>query len=414
MRPWLKSASPGVTFVLAPASATLLLVVAVALSSCDGNDTTPTSTPAPTVEQPAGPLVPLEVEPAFPNLSLDRMVYLTHAGDGTDRLFVLLQPGRIMLFPNDQSVQSATVFLDIRERVSDRGNEEGLLGLAFDPDYATSGHLYLYYTASAPRRSVVSRFSVHPDDPNRADPASEHIILEVPQPFANHNGGMLAFGSDGLLYIGLGDGGSAGDPQGNGQDPGSLLGSILRIDPGSPGDGRAYSIPPDNPFVGREGFRDEVWAYGLRNPWRFSFDSETADLWAGDVGQNGYEEVDIIRPGRNYGWNIMEGLHCFLRICDQTGLDLPIIEYPLNGDNCAVTGGYVYRGSRLLSLYGAYVYGDFCSGRIWALRHDGQSVTEQRLLADTSLRIPSFGQDASRELYILSFDGAIYRLKTQE
>ena len=414
MRPWLKSASPGVTFVLAPASATLLLVVAVALSSCDGNDTTPTSTPAPTVEQPAGPLVPLEVEPAFPNLSLDRMVYLTHAGDGTDRLFVLLQPGRIMLFPNDQSVQSATVFLDIRERVSDRGNEEGLLGLAFDPDYATSGHLYLYYTASAPRRSVVSRFSVHPDDPNRADPASEHIILEVPQPFANHNGGMLAFGSDGLLYIGLGDGGSAGDPQGNGQDPGSLLGSILRIDHGSPGDGRAYSIPPDNPFVGREGFRDEVWAYGLRNPWRFSFDSETADLWAGDVGQNGYEEVDIIRPGRNYGWNIMEGLHCFLRICDQTGLDLPIIEYPLNGDNCAVTGGYVYRGSRLLSLYGAYVYGDFCSGRIWALRHEGQSVTEQRLLADTSLRIPSFGQDASRELYILSFDGAIYRLKTKE
>lgn len=353
----------------------------------------------------------MDVEPAFPNLSLDRMVYLTHAGDGTDRLFVLLQPGHIMLFPNDQSVQSATVFLDIRERVSDRGNEEGLLGLAFDPDYATSGHLYLYYTASAPRRSVVSRFSVHPDDPNRADPASEHIILEVPQPFANHNGGMLDFGPDGLLYIGLGDGGSAGDPQGNGQDPTTLLGSILRIDPGSPGDGRSYSMPPDNPFVGMGSFREEVWAYGLRNPWRFSFDPETADLWAGDVGQNNYEEVDIIRPGRNYGWNVMEGLHCFLRSCDQTGLEFPVIEYPLTGDNCAVTGGYVYRGSRLPSLYGAYVYSDFCSGMIWALRHGGQQVTEHLLLTDTDLRIPSFGEDASRELYILSFDGTIYRLR---
>ena len=204
MRPWPKSASPGITFNLAPASASLLLALAVALSSCAGNDATPTSTPAPIVEQPAGSLVSMDVEPAFPNLALDRMVYLTHAGDGTDRLFVLLQPGRIMLFPNDQSVQSATVFLDIRDRVSDRGNEEGLLGLAFDPDYATSGHLYVYYTASAPRRSVVSRFSVRPGDPNHADPASERIILQVPQPFPNHNGGMLAFGPDGMLHISLG------------------------------------------------------------------------------------------------------------------------------------------------------------------------------------------------------------------
>ena len=353
----------------------------------------------------------MDVEPAFPNLSLDRMVYLTHAGDGTDRLFVLLQPGRIMAFPNDPSVESATVFLDIRERVSDRGNEEGLLGLAFDPAYATNGHLYVYYSAAGPRRSVVARFSVRPDSPDRADPASEQIILQVPQPFANHNGGMLAFGPDGFLYIGLGDGGSGGDPQGNGQDPGTLLGSILRIDPSSPGDGRSYSIPPDNPFVGVDGFREEVWAYGLRNPWRFSFNPETQQLWAGDVGQNSYEEVDIIRPGRNYGWNIMEGLHCFLRACDQTGLELPVIEYPLTGDNCAVTGGYVYRGSRLPSLYGAYVYGDYCSGRVWALRHDGQLITEHLMLADTDLRIPSFGEDASRELYILSFDGTIHRLK---
>ena len=355
----------------------------------------------------------MDVEPAFPNLSLDRMVYLTHAGDGTDRLFVLLQPGRIMLFPNEESIESAMVFLDIREQVSDCGNEEGLLGLAFDPDYATSGHLYVYYTASAPRRSVVSRFSVHPDDPNRADPASEQIILQVPQPFANHNGGMLAFGPDGFLYIGLGDGGSAGDPRGNGQNPDTLLGSILRIDPSSPDAGHSYSIPSDNPFISMNGFREEVWAYGLRNPWRFSFDQETGALWAGDVGQNSYEEVDIIRQGRNYGWNIMEGLHCFLRTCDQTGLELPVIEYPLTGDNCTVTGGYVYRGSRLPSLYGAYVYGDFCSGRIWALRHDGQGVTEHMLLVDSPLEVSSFGEDASRELYILSFDGKIYHLKPE-
>ena len=365
------------------------------------------------MEQPARSLAPLDVEPAFPNLALDRMVYLTHAGDGSDRLFVLLQPGRIMLFPNDRSVESATVFLDIRERVSDRGNEEGLLGLAFDSDYATSGHLYLYYTASAPRRSVVSLFSVHPDDSNRADPASEQIILQMPQPFSNHNGGMLAFGPDGLLYIGVGDGGSAGDPRGNGQNPDTLLGSILRIDPRSLGNGRSYSIPPDNPFVGMDGFREEVWAYGLRNPWRFSFDPETADLWAGDVGQNRYEEVDIIQPGRNYGWNVMEGHHCFLQICDQTGLELPVIEYPLTGGNCSVTGGYVYRGSQLPFLHGAYVYGDFCSGRIWALRHDGQGVTQHLTLADTDLRISSFGEDASRELYILSFDGKIYHLRAK-
>ena len=352
------------------------------------------------------------------------MVYLTHAGDGSGRLFVVLQPGRIMVFSDQETADSAQEFLDIREQVSDRGNEEGLLGLAFDPDYASNGYFYVYYSASGPRRSIIARFSTRQDDRNQADPESEYTLLEVPQPYANHNGGMLAFGPDGYLYVGLGDGGSAGDPQRNGQNPGTLLGSILRIDPGTPSAGRNYAIPPDNPFVGRgEGYHEEIWAYGLRNPWRFSFDrgaggegtgSQKGDLWAGDVGQNAWEEIDLILPGRNYGWNIMEGLHCYPRFvsaCDQTSLEPPVVEYPLTGGNCSVTGGYVYRGSRLPFLYGAYIYGDFCSGRIWGLRYDGQRVTDHALLVDSSLDIASFGEDAAGELYILSFDRSIYRLK---
>lgn len=388
-----------------------LLLFVACLVSCAGVETT--RSPSLEVSQPTESLLRMEIEPAFPNLSFERMVYLTHAGDNTGRLFVILQPGRVMMFRNEVSVRSATVFLDIRERVSDRGNEEGLLGLAFAPDYASSGHLYIYYTASFPRRSVISRFSVHPNDPNRVDSASEHILQEISQPFQNHNGGMLAFGQDHFLYIGLGDGGASGDPQGNGQNPATLLGSILRINPKAPSDGYNYSIPPDNPFVGVDGFRDEIWAYGLRNPWRFSFDQGTGQLWAGDVGQNSYEEVNIIRAGRNYGWNIMEGFHCYppsVPRCNQTNLEMPVVEYVTSGDNCAVAGGYVYRGARLPNLYGAYVYGDFCSGNIWVLRHDGGNVTEHFMLADTDIRISSFGEDAAGELYILSFDGRIYQV----
>ena len=356
----------------------------------------------------------MDVEVAFPNIAFPRMVFLTHAGDNTNRLFLVLQPGRVMVFPDEAEADSAHVFLDIRELVNDKGNEEGLLGLAFDPDYAINGYFYVYYTAIEPKRSVISRFSVREDDPNRADHGSEQIILEVPQPFSNHNGGNLAFGPDGFLYIGFGDGGRSGDPLGNGQNPGTLLGSIVRIDPRTPDDGRNYSVPPGNPFVGDPGFREEIWAYGLRNPWRFSFDQETGTLWAGDVGQDDFEEVDIIHPGLNYGWNVMEGFHCFSSSgssCDQVGLEPPIIDYPLKKGNCAVTGGYVYQGSRLPSLQGAYIYGDFCSGRIWALRGDGQGTTENVLLVDSSLQIPSFGENREGELYILSFNGEIYRLK---
>ena len=373
-------------------------------------DATPTAAPAPV----AAPLTKMDVERAFPNLSFRRMVALAYPEDGTNLLFLALQPGRIMVFRNDQSVTSASLFLDITERVNDRGNEEGLLGLAFDPDYQRNGYLYLYYSASSPRRSVVSRFSVSRDNPEAADPRSERVILEVPQPYANHNGGQLIFGPDGYLYIGLGDGGKAGDPHENGQNTSTLLASILRVDVSSIDLEGTYTIPPDNPFVGRGGgVREEIWAYGLRNPWRFTFDRLTGDVWAADVGQDRFEEVDIIRPGLNYGWNVMEGLHCFPRPegrCDQRGLEMPVVEYT-RGDGCSVTGGYVYRGSRLPSLYGAYVYGDFCSGKIWGLRHDGTRLTEQLELVDSRLQISSFGEDRTGELFILSFDGKIYRLK---
>ena len=365
------------------------------------------ATPEPVV---AKPLAPVGLEPAFQGIEFDRMVLLTYPDDDSGRLFVVLQPGRIMVFENDPGVESAETFLDIRERVNDSGNEEGLLGLAFDPAFAENGHFYVNYTASGPRRTVVSRFSASAGDPDRADPDSELVFLEVAQPYRNHNGGHVAFGPDGMLYVGLGDGGSGGDPRGNGQDTSTLLGSILRIDVSALDETGGYAVPPDNPFAGGDRTaRGEIWAYGLRNPWRFSFDRETGDLWAADVGQNQYEEVDIIRPGRNYGWNVMEGSHCYRRgSCDMEGLELPVAEYGRDG-GCSVTGGHVYRGRRLPTLYGAYLYADFCSGKIWALRHDGTAVTEQMLIADTGLSISSFGEDASGEVYVLTFEGAVYR-----
>ena len=355
----------------------------------------------------------MELEPAFPNLSFERMVAMAFPPDGTNRIFLALQPGRVMVFPNDQTATSAGRFLDIRDRVSDVGNEEGLLGLAFDPDYRSNGHFYVYYSAAGPRRSVVSRFAVSGDDPDAADPDSELVVLEVPQPFSNHNGGQLVFGPEGYLYIGLGDGGSRGDPRGNGQNRSTLLGAILRIDVSSLDGKGTYTIPPDNPFVGQGGnVRAEVWAYGLRNPWRFTFDRQTGDLWAGDVGQDRFEEIDVIRPGRNYGWNIVEGLHCFQprRGCNQEGLEPPVAEYS-SSDGCSVIGGYVYRGSRIESLWGAYVYGDFCSGKVWALRYNGAQVTEQLELVHSRLPISSFAEDTSEEIFILSFDGKVYRLR---
>ena len=356
----------------------------------------------------------IQVERVFPDLSFQEMTNLVQPDDASDLMFVTEQRGVIYSFSANNS-QQADVFLDITDRVNRGGNEEGLLGLVFGSDYQENGYFYVYYSAADPSRSVLSRFSLDEEDTDVADPESEVIIMEVAQPFSNHNAGQLAFGPDGYLYIGLGDGGSAGDPLGNGQNLVTLLGSILRIDVSglsAPGD---YEIPADNPFVGTTGARGEIWAFGLRNPWRFSFDSETGLLWAGDVGQSSWEEIDIIAKGANYGWNIMEGSHCYSPAtgCDQSGLTLPIVEYD-HSEGCSVTGGYVYRGDQIPSLQGYYMYGDYCSGNIWALVYDGSVVTDNVLLVDSDLSITSFGEDLAGNLYILDRQGGIYTLVETE
>ena len=386
----------------------IIVIVMLALISC--------SPKKGTANLPAVPLEIPQLIHAFPNISYSKAVHLAYPNDNTNHLFLVLQPGQVVSFSNEQETASATTFLDISTRVSTGGKEEGLLGFAFDPDYRTNGFFYVYYSAASPRRSVISRFSVSDDDSYQAKPDSELIILEIPQPFKNHNGGHLLFGPDGYLYIGLGDGGSRGDPHGNGQNRKTLLGSILRIDVSATDSEHPYGIPVDNPFVGLvDGTREEIWAYGLRNPWRFTFDKANGQLWAGDVGQKGYEEVNIIRPGINYGWNIREGLHCYQPIepsCNQKDLEPPIQEYSHKSGDCSITGGYVYRGERLPSLSGAYIYGDFCSGKVWALRYNGTEVTEHLELVNSGIQISAFAEDQNGEIYILSYGKQIYQLET--
>ena len=353
-------------------------------------------------------LQPIPLQRAFPNLSFDRPVFLDHAGDGSDRIFVTEQRGVISVFPNSDDVAAADIFLDISERVNNGPNEAGLLSTAFHPQYESNGLFYVYYTHGN-LLSRIAEFRVS-DDANRADPTSERVLLDIEQPAGNHNGGQLAFGPSGMLYIGLGDGGAANDRYQNGQDPTTLLGAILRIDVNAQDDGLAYGIPIDNPFVGNsESRREEIWAWGLRNPWRFSFDRLTGELWAGDVGQGNREEIDLIEKGGNYGWNTMEGFQCFQPAsdCDTTGLALPVAEYA-HDEGRSVTGGYVYRGHRTAQLIGTYIYGDFETSLIWGLHYQNGTVTENTLLAQAPGGIASFGEDQMGEIYILAFDGGVY------
>lgn len=350
---------------------------------------------------------------AFPELIFTQPVALENAGDSSNRLFVVEQAGTIRVFDGGAgSTAASTLFLDISSKVM-AGGEQGLLGLAFHPNYTANRFFYVNYTAVPDGATVIARFTASTSDPNTADPASETEILRVTQPFANHNGGQLAFGPDGFLYIGLGDGGGAGDPLGNAQNRGVLLGKILRIDVDNPSAGRSYGIPADNPFAGNsQGFREEIYAYGFRNPWRFSFDTTGGGLWAGDVGQNRREEIDLVARGGNYGWPTLEGNECFQPPsgCDRTGLALPVVDYG-RSEGITVTGGYVYRGAALPVLAGRYIYGDFGSGRIWSLPADNPSAAGRALLIDSGLTISSFGTDEQHELYIVDYDGGkIYRL----
>ena len=348
---------------------------------------------------------------AFPNVRFSSPVDLQHPGDGSNRLFVVEQPGIIKVFENNPAVNAAATFLDLRSRLV-TGGEQGLLGLAFHPDYETNGYFYVNYTAPGPLRTVISRFQVSADNPLKADTSSELIMLTFLQPFPNHNGGQIGFGPDGYFYIATGDGGNGGDPQGNGQSKKTFLGKILRIDVDGLADARNYTIPEDNPFAGNaEGDLEEIYAYGLRNPWRFSFDPLNGRLWTGDVGQGLWEEVDIIELGKNYGWRTMEGFHCYNSSnCDTTGLTMPIWEYPHNNSGgFSITGGHVYRGPSLLSLTGRYIYADFVSGRIWALGYENNTA-DNTLIRDTSLEIASFGVDSTGELYFTAFNGYIYKL----
>jgi len=347
---------------------------------------------------------------------LSSPVAIAHAGDDSGRLFIVEQNGRVRI--SYAGVLLDTAFLDITDRVLFQG-ERGLLGLAFPPGFAWKNYFYVYYTSFS-GDNVLARYSVTVDNPDVADVASESILLTFPhQTFSNHNGGQLAFSPvDGYLYIGLGDGGGAGDPFGNGQNTGSLLGKLLRIDVES--GATPYAIPPDNPFVFDPQSRPEIWAYGLRNPWRFSFDRVTGELYIGDVGQNSYEEVDY-QPtspgGENFGWNVMEGTHCYPvddGNCSTDGLNFPVIEYDHTQGDCAIVGGYVYRGAQYPSLQGAYVYGDYCSGRIWGLRWDAAVGWYSTLLLRAAFQISTFGEDQDGNLYVSAYNtGEVYLVTAQ-
>ncbi len=355
----------------------------------------------------------IAVREAFPALTFSSPVDFASPGDGSGRLFVAEQPGRIRSFANDEKTGSSALFLDISANVS-YGGERGLLGMAFHPDFANNGYFYVNYTRGNPLETVISRFKA---SGNTADPASEQVLLTYAQPQSNHNGGGMFFGKDGFLYIASGDGGGTGDTGNNAQNLSSLLGKILRIDVNGTGKG-SYDIPSDNPFRGnQQGYREEIFAYGLRNPWRISFDEPTGTIWAGDVGQNAREEIDIIVKGGNYGWRKKEGNNCYnpSANCEEAGFVAPVRDYGRAEGDLSVTGGSVYRGKNIPSLSGKYIYGDYVSGRIWALDlKDDQSVANT-LLVEKGGNISSFGTDENKEIYYCQHNtGKIMKLVVSE
>ena len=378
---------------------------------------TPTAAPASTVASTPtlAPAVSTPQPPVEGAYGLEEVgagfakpLYLAYApGDAGERLFIVEQNGTIAILSNGR--RQEPLFLDIRSRVGSRANEQGLLSMAFDPEYAANGIFYVNYTDKG-GTTVVARYRVSADNPDAADVDSEEVLLRVGQPYGNHNGGQIKFGPDGYLYIGMGDGGSGGDPQGHGQNLETLLGAMLRIDVRT---GGGYAVPADNPFVGQEGARPEIWNWGQRNPWRFSFDRLTGDLFMADVGQNKWEEVHF-QPadsagGENYGWNRFEGNEPYGRGGSREGMEFPIAVYG-RSEGCSVTGGYVYRGHNLPALAGNYIFGDYCSGIVWTLTPQADGTWLRTVLLQAPSEITSFGEDADGEVYVIIRTGTIYRI----
>ncbi len=397
-------------------AAVIAFVLILVMVACDGGSTSSTPTATPTA--------PASVTPAHggsaanPQVALERVasgfskpLYVVEPPDGSGRLFVVEQNGKIRII-KDGAIASQP-FLDAGPVITSSGNEQGLLGLTFHPKFKENGRFFITYTAKN-GDNTLAEYRVS-SDPAKADAASAKVLIAIPDFAANHNGGMVAFGPDGYLYLSTGDGGQGGDPKANGQNKNVLLAKILRIDV----DGSApYAIPPTNPFANGGG-KSEVWDYGFRNPWRFSFDRQTGDLWIADVGQNKYEEVNFepagSKGGLNYGWNTMEGTHCYQPSdgCNQAGLTLPVNDYS-HDDGCSVTGGYVYRGAKEPALAGAYFFTDYCDGVIWALKRDAAGNWQRTTALDSKLAITSFGEDQAGEIYAVSQkDGAIYRLRAK-
>ncbi len=368
----------------------------------------PAVSPVPNANKGAIPRI--RVSRLFPSLQLRRPVQALQAPGDTRALYVLEQAGRIVrLDLQDASITEAPTWMDIREQVHDRGNEEGLLSMAFHPKFAENGQFFLYYTATGPRRSELTRFTVDRAS-GKPELRSAKVLLEIPQPYSNHNGGTVLFGPDGMLYLSIGDGGAANDPHNHGQNPSTLLGTVIRIDVDRTTDGKSYAVPSDNPFVGNAKAAPEVWAYGLRNVWRMSFDRATGKLYGGDVGQNAWEEIDIIQRGGNYGWNVREGRHAFAPArpgAFSTDFIEPIAEYG-HGDGVSVTGGFVYRGARFPTLTGVYLYADYAFGTIWGLRCGdagcGDPVVVWKRGAAAQMW-SSFGELHDGELVLCAFDG---------
>jgi glucose/arabinose dehydrogenase len=371
----------------------------------------------------------VQLTPVFEKvqMTVERPISVVIPPDGSNRLFLVQQRGKILVLPKDESSADAKVFLDFTERKMEANEqakfEEGLLGLAFAPDFAKSGKFYVCYSQQDIKRSVYSEFKVSKDDPNKADMASERILLEVPQPFWNHNSGNMLFGPDGYLYLSFGDGGKRDDATRSAQNLFMLLGKVLRIDPSKPSGNRGYTVPQDNPFVGKDGVRDEIWAYGLRNPWGISFDEE-GTFWLADVGQDVWEEVNLIEKGGNYGWSFREGARPFPLRTDAppagfTYID-PIHEYA-HSDGISITGGFVYRGEKVPALKGAYIYGDWGFGRIWALKYDkaAKKVISNELIYEAArdakgkglMKPNAFCEDQNKEILVLDWGGKILRVE---